>query len=83
MIFQLKLATLIRVRNLFQTATAYREKLHRWDFTASSSMTKIIYENIKFKTKCEAGHPFNLNYTIKSNINRPSKSHETIPLSGV
>jgi hypothetical protein len=31
MIFQLKLATLIRVQNLSQTATDFQKKLHIWD----------------------------------------------------
>jgi hypothetical protein len=38
---QLELAILIRVKNLSQTATALRKKLHRWDLRSAILNDKI------------------------------------------
>jgi hypothetical protein len=48
MIFQLELATLIRVQNLSQTATDFREKLHTWDLRVHRII--INDKNLNMKT---------------------------------
>jgi hypothetical protein len=41
MIFQLKLATLIRVQKLSKTATDFRKKMHIWDLHSIITNDKI------------------------------------------